>query len=394
MRILIFTLRFPYPPYRGDKLKIYNIAKNLAATNDVTILTFFDKSEEKYVREFEKMNIKIVAVQYSILEAVFHLLKALFSPTPFQVSLYQSTRLKKELARILGENTFEIVYFHLVRSLYYRDVLSKYCAIKIVDFTDSISLYLSRIIEITRNPVKKIILKMEYRRVKEYEKHAGEFDSLFLCSDTDKAYLLNNHPQLNIQILPNGIDCDYFKYESIEPRGKSILFTGNIPYFANSDAIKFFANEVFPLVVKKEPNAKFTIVGQHPTAGVKKLVSDSIAVKGFVKDIRKEYLESTVNIAPVRFGAGTLNKVLESIALGVPVVATSIAVAGMPEELKKYVFVADSPEEFADKIIYIFNNPSVRDTLMREGAKKIESLLDWKIVTSEFEAYLKSLSRS
>lgn len=129
-------------------------------------------------------------------------------------------------------------------------------------------------------------------------------------------------------------------------------------------------------------------MGQKPPRSVKRLVSRNIAVTGYVKDINIEYLKSAVNVAPMRFGAGTLNKVIESIALGVPVVATSSAVAGLPKELSKFVFTADSSVEFADKVIEILNNEKIREEVMNEGKVIIKNLLDWNRLVGEFEKFL------
>ncbi len=166
-----------------------------------------------------------------------------------------------------------------------------------------------------------------------------------------------------------------------------------MPYYANYDAAIYFSKEIFPLILKKEPEAEFYIVGQKPPLKIKKLSSKNIFITGFVKDIKEEYLKSAVNVAPMRFGAGTLNKVIESIALGIPVVATELAVLGLPEELNKYIFIAKNSEEFAEKIIYIFNNSSIRDDLMEEGKKVIRDLLSWDKIVKDFEIYLKEQLR-
>ena len=99
-------------------------------------------------------------------------------------------------------------------------------------------------------------------------------------------------------------------------------------------------------------------------------------------------MKSAVNVAPMRFGAGTLNKVLESIALGVPVVATSIAVMGLPKILSKYIFVADTKEQFAYTVIKILNDSSVRNNLSKEGQEIIKNKFSWDRIVSDFENYL------
>ncbi|HSD64498.1 MAG TPA: glycosyltransferase family 4 protein, partial [Ignavibacteriaceae bacterium] len=155
-------------------------------------------------------------------------------------------------------------------------------------------------------------------------------------------------------------------------------------------AALFFSKKIFPLIIEKIPNAKFYVVGQNPPLKIRRLSSGNIKVMGFVPDIRNEYLKSAVNVAPIRFSAGTLNKIIESLALGIPVVATSIAVEGLPKELLKYIYVADSPEFFAEKVIEILNHPDVRNNLMHEGIKAVRNLLDWEKIVRDFQTYLEN----
>jgi polysaccharide biosynthesis protein PslH len=161
-----------------------------------------------------------------------------------------------------------------------------------------------------------------------------------------------------------------------------------MPYFANYDAAIYFSEKIFPKILREIPDAKFYIVGQKPPLKIRNLASRNIFVTGFVPDIKAEYIKSAVNVAPMRFGAGTLNKVIESIALGVPVVGTSFAVNGLPKELYKFIFVADDVDKFADQVIAILKNPKIREELMEEGKKTIRNLLSWKNVVNGFESYL------
>ena len=159
--------------------------------------------------------------------------------------------------------------------------------------------------------------------------------------------------------------------------------------YANSDAVIYFTKEILPLITKKDPEVKFYIVGQQPSLMVKQLASENVIVTGYVKDIRAEYLKSAVNVAPMRFGAGTLNKVLESIALGVPVVATSISMLGLPKELSKFVFIADTPNDFANTVLEIIDNPAIRNELI-EGKTIIRRTLSWNNIVRDFELFLKN----
>ncbi len=391
MKILIITPRIPYPPYRGDKLKIFNISRILSKTNDVHIVTFYrTESDKELIKPMEELGIKVSLVRLTLIESIFNTLLAIFLTIPFQVAWYKSSKMKKSVEDLIKQNSFDVVYYHLIRSSQYLSKIQDKSCLNIIDFTDAVSLYLSRMFEQEKNYIKKIFIRSELKRIKNYENIAEKFDALFICSEIDRKFLIDKGIKQDIQILNNGIDTDYFVSEQNDYDFKRIIFTGNMPYYANSDAVIYFTKDILPLITKKDPEVRFYIVGQHPPLMIKKLASENVIVTGYVKDIRAEYLKSAVNVAPMRFGAGTLNKVLESIALGIPVVATSISMLGLPKELAKFVFIADTPAEFANTVLEVINNPSIRNELMVEGKTIISKTLSWNNIVCDFEFFLKN----
>ena len=389
MKILIITTRVPYPPYKGDKLKIFNIARQLAKKNSVTIVTFLrNRNQIKDVEELKKHNIKVIYEKISLLESCFNIIEAIFREIPFQVAWYKSKKMHKKIKDLITKGNYDVAYFHLIRSAQYLVNNNGNSVLQVVDFTDAVSLYLDRFTKIERNPIKKILLGIEKKRVEKYEKIAERFNIVFICSEVDREYLLNRSINANIKILRNGVDVDNFKIENVQKEKNRIIFTGNMPYYANYDAAIYFVKDIFPKVLKQIPDAKFFIVGQNPPRRIKALSSENVIVTGYVDDLRKEYLKSCVNVAPMRFGAGTLNKILEAIVLRVPIVATSVAVEGLPKDIKQSILVAKDSNDFADKLIRLLKN---NESANKESAKKQTEFiktLSWENIVSHFEVDL------
>lgn len=392
MKILIITPRIPYPPYRGDKLKIYNISKVLVKNNDVHLFTFYrNQNDFKDIDALIKLGLKLTTVKLSIIDSIINLFRALFKKIPFQVAWYYSRKAEQKINDLLKDGDFDLVYYHLIRTaqyLPYHKIKPK--QLNVIDLTDAVSLYLSRMFEKEKNLIKKTFIKSELKRVTKYEKIIENFDMIFICSEKDKKFLLEKNITKEINILPNGLDISYFSSENGEFDSNRIIFTGNMPYYANSDAVIYFIKEIFPLILNKNSRAKFYIVGQKPPLKIKKLASENVIVTGFVEDIKSEYLKSAVNVAPMRFGAGTLNKIIESLALGVPIVASSIAVGGLPKEFSKYILVADNPTEFAEKVLYVIEHKEVRETIMSEAKNVVRNYLSWEVIVGNFEETVKN----
>lgn len=387
MNILFITPRIPYPPYRGDKLRIYHVAGILRRKHAVKIFSFYSSDDQLQDRDkLRAEGYDIEAVSLPTSKSITNTAMAAFSSLPFQVAYYKSPEMMDAIRKELASKQYDVVYFHLIRNLQYIDAAEGSGACTILDMADAISLYLNRYASILKNPLKKIAVRWEQKKISRYENEAVRFDKVTVISNADHEYLKEKHPELDVERLRIGVDLEYFKPDpSVEYTPHRIIFTGNMPYFPNYDAAIYFATEIFPLILKRYPDAKFYIVGQKPPKSVQALASENVIVTGFVEDIRKEYLLSAVNVAPIRFGAGTLNKLLEPIVLGVPSVASKMAAKGMPPQFKDCIAIADDPEEFSNAVCGIFEN---RDTLLNtieQRRPEIVDYLSWESIVHEFE---------
>lgn len=333
----------------------------------------------------------IEAVPHSLLKSAIGALIGVFTRRPIQVSLYRSGRLGRRLAEIASAFDPDVIYFHFIRSAQYIEYVSSVKPVKVLDFTDAVSLYLSRFVETERNPVSRWLIKMERDRIAAYERIAEKYDASFICSTLDRDYLLGKGIRADFHILPNGVDTELFKGTRRTPDKRRVIFTGNMPYFPNEDAVLYFVSTIFPRVLREVPDAKLFVVGRCPTRKVRSLASENIIVTGFVDNIVTEYLKSAVAIAPTRFGAGTLNKVIEPIVLGVPVVATSIAVRGLPSAAQRFVHVADSPDDFGNGLVEILKQESLEGGLSENGLESVRHSLSWERIVADFEEDLRKI---
>ncbi|MGH7455118.1 MAG: glycosyltransferase, partial [bacterium] len=392
MKILLITPRLPYPPYRGDKLKIFNLLKRLSKSNSIHLISFVENGhEQEYIQYLAPYCAAVEVIPLPRWRSYLQCLFGLFSALPLQVHYFKSEKMRRRIAEICRRQHFDVIHTHLIRMAQYT-VGSEH-PLRVLDLTDAVSLYLTRFLSREKSRLMKLLLKVELERIKRYESLLEQFHACFVCSEPDKEQSLKAAPEANVQIIPNGVDLAYFSNDKPVPYDPArIVFTGNLTYYPNLDGIFYFINEIFPLVKKEMPAAKFYIVGQSPPAKVRALASNDVIVTGFVEDIKQHYLSSAVAVSPIRFGAGTLNKILEPLALGVPVVATSMGTEGLDLTNGKEILIADGPHTFAKHVIRVMKDQEFREKLGKEGMALVRQLYNWDAVVQALENIYQELT--
>ncbi|MCC6720999.1 MAG: glycosyltransferase [Bacteroidia bacterium] len=388
MKILFVANRVPYPPYRGDKLKIYNIARRLSINHELFLITFAEsKKELDYKIELEKIFSKVIIIYLPKWKSFFNCFLAIFTSIPLQVAYFKSKLLQQTIKHFLLNNKIDIIHTqHLRMSQFTKDIKIA----KILDFPDAFSLYWKRRLENRKNNLFKIFENIEFKRLYNYEKNILKFYNLGLvCSVEDLNYIKKEHNIQNIALLKNGVDFDTFSSAAHDYSiNDVIIFTGNMNYSPNIDAILYFANDIFPLILNKKNNVKFIIAGQKPVKSICKLKSQNIEVTGFVENLNEYYKKASVVISPLRFGAGTQNKVLEAMAMGIPVVCTKIGFEGLEVKNGEGVFCETNPIDFASRVIELLESELMRKKCGTQGNEIAKKNFCWDIIVKQLENYM------
>jgi len=392
LNILFIANRFPYPPYRGDKLKIFNLAKRLANRHNLFLATFIqDKDDYHYLDQLRCIFDEIIVVYLPRFRSVLRCAMKLFSRKPFQIVYFESKKLQERISEFISKNRIDIIHTQHLRMAQYSYGFDNVRTV--IDLPDAYSLYWKRRSSVRRNLALKMFDRLEFRKILQFEKIIEHFDLALVCSEEDREFLSRQHTALNIQILPNGVDTEVFSPAPKQDYSISnrIIFTGNMDYSPNVDAVCYFSRKIFPLILRELPDAQFYIVGQNPVSRVVRLESDNIHVKGFVEDLASEYRLSSVAVSPVRYGAGTLNKVLEPLATGVPVVSTNIGFQGLGLKAGEGVILANGEEDFAQAVINLLKDQNLRRDVGLRGQTVIRERYDWGNIAAMLENYFLEL---
>lgn len=390
MKLLFTANRFPYPPFRGDKLKIFNLAKQLSPKHELHLLTFLqDEQDRSYLSALEPFFKKIHLVPLSKSHSLWEVVKDVFSRLPLQVSYFHAKEMERLVAKLHQEEHYDAVHIqHLRMAPYwapYTDIP------RILDLPDAYSLYWLRRKKAAKG-LKKWLNLIEYQRILGYEKVLRQFDKVLVCSKEDLKYLEDTHQLKNLALLPNGVDTTLFSSQTHDYTHRQIiLFTGNMDYAPNVDGVVYFAEQLLPEIRKTHPQVRFIIAGQRPVARVRRLANKHIEVTGFVKDLKVLYEQAAIVIAPLRFGAGTQNKVLEAMAMGVPVVTGKVGFAGLNTSSGNGILLAENKEEFIKACNQLLANQSLREQIGRKAKAIIQSQFSWESVSAQLEHYFESI---
>jgi polysaccharide biosynthesis protein PslH len=245
---------------------------------------------------------------------------------------------------------------------------------KILDFVDIDSQKWSLFSTMTRFPLS-LIYQIESKRLSNFEKVLAQQYNYCLVTSKYEMSLLSDTS--NIKVLPNGVDQTYFSPQG-RPIEGNIIFTGVMDYFPNSDAVLHFHRHIFPLIKKDVPSAQFIIAGMHPTAQIRAIADHDTIVTGFVPDIREYLSRAAVCVVPLRVAMGVQNKILEAMAMGLPVVATSVASRGINATHGREILVADDPEGFATATIRLLQDQQLRASITKNAQKFIAQNFSWE----------------
>lgn len=275
-------------------------------------------------------------------------------------------------------------------------LFEKHTVPHVVDLTDCLTLLFWRTAGIERQLRRKLAWYAEAWRLSRWEGFLAQYFPLLLTiSEVDRDYVRRLNPAAHVQAIPNGIDSDYFAPSPMPGNPEILIFSGVMGYGPNEDAAIFFATEILPLVQKQFPNVALFVVGQDPGSKVRALANTTgVHITGTVEDVRPYFHRAGIYVCPLRYGAGMKNKLLSAMAMGIPVVATSLSLEGIDITPEKDVLVADSPEAFASQVIRLLSQPLLYQQLREQGLAIVREKYSWKKVISQLDDALTSVRKS
>jgi sugar transferase (PEP-CTERM/EpsH1 system associated) len=376
MNILFLCSRMPFPPVGGDRVRSFQLLRHLSQRHTITLVTFVENNEQiKAAGAYRGLYHRLVTVPLSRAQSYFNTMRGLASSEPLQAHYYQAPRMHAVLKAEFIRNHYDVALVHMIRMCPYLDDIP---VRKVVDLCDALALYHQRATKISRGlNLSSFIHRVEAKRLGAYETEAiRKSDVTLFISPVDAAYYRDAGVIEKTAIVCNGVDLSTFQY-SAEPRdSRHLVYLGNMKTFQNTDAAVYFATAIFPLIKASQPDAVFTIVGNQPSKHVQALHDGkNIIVTGRVDSVIPHLAKAAVFVAPMRAFAGVQNKILESLAVGTPVVATPVGAEGLHPDM---LTVAHSAHDFAAATLELMRNPALRSERALLGRKYVENFYSFE----------------
>ena len=423
-RILFLAPQVPYPPHQGTTIRNYNLLINLADDFEVHLLCFQQEGDDPVGNTPLPRLLPVVdSAPAPVRSTSRRVVTTLTSPLPDMALRLASDTFQTRLGALLEKYRYDIVQIEGIEMAPYglwlvNHPLWRSARVKenlpgipigrpALVFDDHNAEYVlqQRAWETdVRRPARwhaAAYSAIQVNKLRRYERQiCQQADRVIVVSDADRDALRTLDMTLDITVVPNGVDLDYYAAYSRERDSqapdygpKALVFTGKMDFRPNIDAVVWFADEVLPLIQREEPEARFVIVGKEPHPRVQALAGrPGITVTGWVPDIRAHIASAAVYVVPLRIGGGTRLKVLEAMAMHSAMVSTRLGCEGFPLNDQQIVAFADDADAFAAATVALLRDPVRRASQGEAGRQFVEANYGWQAIVPRLRAVYDTLS--
>ncbi len=398
MRILLVTDYLPYPAISGDTIRVYNLIRRISQYHEIHLLALFESPGlAESIAHLSKFCCRIEVVNHewpNPLTCLPDMLTYYRQGKPFELRLLYSQKMSDLIRRLTSEEHYDIVQIEHSRLALYQESIDPdaNCA-STLTFHNVAYDQSKRISRIERNPISSLRTWIFARQLLKWEpSYAERFDRCFVVSEAEHQTLLANNSHLNIDVIPNGTDTRKYQRLKVNQDGPpALIFIGSMSYAPCVDGAVYFCEQILPYIQRTIQNVQVWIVGASPLPEVTRLAGENVHVTGYVEDVLPYYQQATVSIVPLRAGGGTRLKILEAMALGRPVVSTSIGCEGLDVLHEQHLLIADEPDEFAKQTIRLLTDRALYRHIAEQARELVVENYDWDVIA---EKLLKSYEKT
>ncbi len=391
MHVLFLSQRVPFPPNRGDKITTWRIVERLARSHRVTCAAFaHDSEDERAADTLRQRGIDVHTVPFRDRTARLRSLPLLFGSRPLTLGVYGSSRMQAIVDRAALQANLAYAYSSSMGAFLERQRELPWVMHMAELDSDKWRQYAER-----SRPPMRWVYGREHRTLLRFERMVAATARVnVLCTPLEQAIFEREIPGARSMILRNGVDLEHYQPQPDRAQPDQLVFVGVMDYLPNIDGCEHFVHHVLPLIRQRRPGVRLAIVGSRPTPQVQQLARvQGVEVTGFVPDTREHLARASVSVAPLRIARGIQNKVLEAMAMGLPVVGTTSATQGVEAHPGEHFVLANSAAEQAHAVLDLLEHPQAARELGRAARAFVEARYDWEVVLRPLDELVSSLAR-
>jgi len=384
MKILFLSQRFLLPMDTGGKIRTGKILEQLSKRHEITLISNVESpKDDVYLPEMDRFCSKFLSVswkeipKYSLLFFI-RLIFQMFSIYPVSVLNDTSRRLRKCIESEHNVQKYDLVICDFIQSaLNFKNITGRPSILFQHNVESQIS---KRHYDRAERGISKLFWWLQWKKMFFFEKKTcQQFNTVIAVSKQDSEMFNSLSGSGNAVAIPTGVDIEHFLPQDMETEPSSLVFVGSMDWLPNEDAILYFANEILPVLKKKIPDIRLTVVGRNPSPRLKKRLSSipEIQLTGWVDDVRPYIAKAALYIIPIRIGGGTRMKIYEAMAMGKAIISTSIGAEGLTVTNEENIILEDEPFAFSKKIINMQKDSQSRTNLGKNAALYVREHCSW-----------------
>ncbi len=310
------------------------------------------------------------------------------SAQPVDLWKWRVPALRRHVAEALAASAYDVVVADFI---FAQPSLPRRPPVPVVFFEHNVEYRIwQRLAAVERRPLRRLLLEVEWRKMRRQERQALERADLTIAvSDVDRETLAAEAPGAHVDVVPTGVDTDYFAPSGRAEIPQRLVFSGSMDWYPNEDAIRYFAAAMWPALKRALPRLSLTVVGRRPSAALRDhLAGTGIELTGTVDDVRPYIDEAALYIVPLRVGGGTRLKIFEALAMGKAVVSTPIGAEGLALEPDRHFVCAATDQAFVQAVVDLLGQPERRRSLGDAGRQLVQQEYSWTQIARAFERHL------
>jgi sugar transferase (PEP-CTERM/EpsH1 system associated) len=380
LNVLVIDEWLPFPPDSGKRVRTWNILRRLARRHRITLLCY-GREEDENAEVLRRAGIDVHTVRplspASGLDLYLRLLANCASPYPYSVAKHYTYRFQDRLRALLGCESFDLVHYEWSPYARYADGVAEVPRLIVAHNVES-EIWLRRA-QRSKGLLERLFFSFQAKKMEQFERRVlRKAECVVVVTRRDLARL-EAWGMAPTMLVENGVDPDEFVPGTDPVAADEILCLGALDWHPNLDAARHFLDEIYPLILAQRPATRLRIVGRCPPPELRKRVAEfpGMELVDQVADVRPHLARAAVVVVPLRIGGGSRIKILEALAMGKPVVSSSVGAEGLDLQDGVHLAIADSAFDFASRTVEMLASPGESRRLGENGRKLVTGRYGW-----------------